>query len=123
MIYFDNASTTIIDERVLKTYQTLLSTYFANPSGIHSLSRDVNRLQDKARKEILNSFHYEGGKVIFTSSATEANNLALKGLYLNYRNRGNEIIISAFEHPSVIETAKHLEAEYEIGRASCRERV
>jgi len=112
MIYFDNASTTIIDERVLKTYQTLLSTYFANPSGIHSLSRDVNRLQDKAREEILNSFRYEGGKVIFTSSATEANNLALKGLYLNYRNRGNEIIISAFEHPSVKETAKHLEAEY-----------
>lgn len=112
MIYFDNASTTIIDDRVLKTYQTLLSTYFANPSGIHSLSRDVSRLQDKARKEILNSFGYTKGKVIFTSSATEANNLALKGLYLNYRNRGNEIIISAFEHPSVKETVKHLEKDY-----------
>lgn len=111
MIYFDNASTTFIDTRVLKTYETLLSKYFANPSGAHSLSREVNRLQDKARLEILKSFNYERGKVIFTSSATEANNLALKGLFLNYKNRGNEIIISAFEHPSIIETAKVLEEE------------
>lgn len=109
MIYFDNASTTTIDKRVLKTYETLLSTYFANPSGNHALSRDVDRLQDKARSEILKSFNYQNGKVIFTSSATEANNLALIGLFLTYKSRGNEIIISNFEHPSVFEAAKYLE--------------
>lgn len=108
MIYLDNASTTKINDEVLTTYQTLLARYFANPSGNHALARDVDRLQLKARSEILKAFNYQNGKVIFTSGGTEANNLALIGLYLNYQNRGNEIIIGAFEHPSIKKSAAYL---------------
>lgn len=112
MIYFDNASTTKIDPRVLETYNNLLTTYFANPNGTHLLAREVNRLQDKARSEILKLFNYPNGKVIFTSSATEANNLALIGLYLNYKNRGNEIIMSPYEHPSVRNVINYLQEQH-----------
>ena len=112
MIYLDNASSSKINDDVLKTYHTLLTTYFANPSGKHELARDVDRLQDKARAELLNLFNYPHGRVIFTSGGTEANNLALIGLFNQYKNRGNEIIISAFEHPSVLESAKYLAATY-----------
>lgn len=108
MIYLDNASTTNIAPAIANTYQTLLATYFANPSGNHKLARDVDRLQERARDEILKIFNYTAGKVIFTSGGTEANNLALIGLFLQYQNRGNEIIISAFEHPSVKESALYL---------------
>lgn len=108
MIYFDNASTTKINAQVLRTYKKVLETYFANPSGTHTLARDVARLQDKARNEILDTLKYTDGKVVFTSGATEANNLAIIGLYQAYANRGNEIIISNFEHPSVREACDYL---------------
>ena len=112
MIYFDNASTTKIDDRLLKTYESLLSRYFANASALHRLGREVNRLQDKSRDQILKTLHYPEGKVIFTSSATEANNLALIGLFLNYRSRGQEIILSPYEHPSVYRVAAYLKDTY-----------
>ncbi len=110
MIYLDNASTTKINDEVLSTYETLLKTYFGNSSGNHKMAREVNRLQDKARTEILKSFNYTNGNVIFTTGATEANNLALIGLFLQYKNRGNEIIISAFEHPSIRKVVDYLAA-------------
>lgn len=114
MIYFDNASTTEINAEVLRTYVTVLETYFANPSGIHALAREVSRLQDKARQEILDTLNYKDAKVIFTSGATEANNLAIVGLYEQYKNRGNEIIISNYEHPSVREACRYLEKKHGV---------
>ncbi len=112
MIYFDNASTTLLNPVLLDTYNNLVTIYFANSSALHSLGREVAELENQARQEILKTLHFSDGKVIFTSSASEANNLTLIGLFKTYSNRGNEIIISDFEHPSVLESVKYLEKEY-----------
>lgn len=109
MIYFDNASTTKIHPEVLRTYIEILEKYYGNPSGMHTFAREIARLQDKSREEILRMFKFRDGKVIFTSGATEANNIALIGLYEAYKNRGNEIIISDYEHPSVRAACEYLE--------------
>ena len=111
MIYFDNASTTKIHPEVLRTYIEILEKYYGNPSGMHTFAREIARLQDKSREEILRMFKFRDGKVIFTSGATEANNIALIGLYEAYKNRGNEIIISDYEHPSVRAACEYLEKE------------
>ena len=111
MIYFDNASTTKIHPEVLRTYNEILDKYYANPSGMHTFAREVARLQDKAREELLRMLKFRDGKVIFTSGATEANNIAIIGLYETYKNRGNEIIISDYEHPSVREACAYLQQE------------
>lgn len=108
MIYFDHASSTYIDNDILTTYHKLLSLEFANPSSAHALSLNLNKIVNESRTRILNSFNYKDGKVIFTTGATEANNLFLKGAYHQYKNRGNKIIISAGEHASCTETASYL---------------
>lgn len=109
MIYLDNASTTIIEKEVLDSYQALLSAYYANPSSSHKLGVQTNALQNKAREMILKLLNLNGYEVIFTSGATESNNLLLRGLAFAYRNRGKHIITSSVEHPSILNTCKQLE--------------
>ena len=79
VIYFDNAATTLVKPEILKTYNEVINTYFANPSSIHAEGQKANRLLDKAREQILNCFNLKNHEVIFTSGATEANNLAIIG--------------------------------------------
>lgn len=113
LIYFDNASTTKVNQEVLQTYIKVSETTFANASSIHFEGQKANRLLDKSRDLILSSFALNNThQVIFTSGATEANNLAIKGFALKYKNRGNHIIVSAIEHASVLEVAKQLEEEF-----------
>ena len=87
IIYLDNAATTIVNNEVLDAFSKAKKLYFANPSSIHIPGYDC----------------------IFTSGATEANNLAIKGYCLKHANRGKHIITSVVEHPSVLETCKQLE--------------
>ena len=82
--------------------------YFANSSSAHKLGLDNARLLKKAREDILRTLKAPNHEVIFTSGATEANNLALKGYMERYANRGKHLIISSIEHPSIINTANHL---------------
>ena len=113
LIYFDNASTTKVNPEVLATYNKVCETTFANASSVHFEGQKANRLLDKSREMILSSFDLQNShQVIFTSGATEGNNLALKGFALKYKNRGNHIIVSAIEHASVLEVAKQLHDEF-----------
>ena len=113
LIYFDNAATTKVDPEVLSTYIKVSETTFANASSIHFEGQKANRLLDKSRDLILSSFGLTNShQVIFTSGATEANNLAIKGFALKYRNRGNHIIVSSIEHASVLEVVKQLHDEF-----------
>ena len=113
LIYFDNASTTKVDPEVLQAYNKVCETTFANASSIHFEGQKANRLLDKSRDLILSSFGLSNThQVIFTSGATEGNNLAIKGYALKYKNRGNHIIVSSIEHASVLETAKQLHDEF-----------
>lgn len=111
MIYLDNAATTKINKEVLDSYQALLNAYYANPSSTHALGLKSDTFQIKARNQILDILHLNSREyeVIFTSGATEANNLFIKGVAFAYKGKGKHIITSKIEHPSVIETCKQLE--------------
>lgn len=109
IVYLDNAATTIVNEEVLEAYNKAKKIYFANPSSIHIPGQEASRLLEKARNQILELLNVKDNELIFTSGATEANNLAIKGYCLKYQNRGKHIIVSNIEHPSVLECAKQLE--------------
>ena len=109
IIYLDNASTSKVNSEVLDSFNQISLKYFANASSIHRLGQESNRLLEKSREQILSLLNLNHHEVIFTSGATEANNLAIKGYALANRNRGNHLITSATEHPSVLNTFKQLE--------------
>ena len=112
IVYLDNAATTIANNEVLEAYNKAKKLYFANPSSIHIAGQEANRLLDKAREQILDILKVKDHELIFTSGATEANNLAIKGYCLKHQNRGKHIIVSNIEHPSVLECAKQLEENF-----------
>lgn len=112
IIYLDNASTTKLDPVVKETFSSALDKYYANPSSIHKLGQEANYLLNKTKDEILALLKCCDHQVIFTSGATESNNLAIKGVCLRYKNRGHHIITSIYEHPSVLEAFKQLEKEF-----------
>ena len=109
MIYLDNSATTEPDPSVLHSYQQVSERYFANPSSIHSMGAEVERLQKTARAQAAKFMQIKEEEVIFTSGGTEGNNLAIKGIAFQYRQRGKHIITTEIEHPSVYEACKSLE--------------
>ena len=110
-IYLDNAATTIPNKEVVALYNEIELNHFGNSGSIHKLGIDSLNYLNKARESILNSFNVKGYKVYFTSSSTEANNLAIKGYARRYSSRGKHLITSNIEHPSVLECFKQLENE------------
>ena len=111
IIYLDNAATSKVDQEVLDSYNQINTKYFANPSSIHHLGQEANRLLEKSREQILKLLSLSHHEVIFTSGATEANNLAIKGYAYANRGRGNHLITTATEHPSVLNAMKQLQEE------------
>ena len=80
MIYLDYVSTTPLRAEVEKTYDDVLHKYFANSESLHDLGRDVSVLVEKSRHQIATLFHVLDQEVIFTSGASESNNIALKSV-------------------------------------------
>ena len=110
-IYLDHAATTKPYDEVVSLYTKIETEHFGNSSSIHGLGIDSLSYLNKARQLVLNSFNLtKGYKVIFTSGATEANNLAILGYCLKHQSRGKHVITSNIEHPSVLECFKHLES-------------
>ena len=112
LIYFDNASTTKASDEVLKVYNEVHLSSFANPSSIHKEGQRSFYQLNRSKEELLKVLKLNNHEVIYLSGATEANNLAIKGSALRYKNRGNHIITSSYEHPSVLEAFKQLETEF-----------
>ena len=112
IIYLDNAATTKVNDEVLSSFEKAKKLYFANPSSIHIPGQEANRLLEKAREQILSTLNVNDDELIFTSGATEANNLAIKGYALRYQNRGKHIITTNIEHPSVLEAVKQLQEHF-----------
>ena len=100
-IYLDNAATTIPSKEVVALYNEIEINHFGNSGSIHKLGVDSLNYLNKARESIVKSFGIKGYKVYFTSSSTEANNLAIKGIARAQRNYGKHIISTTLEHPSV----------------------
>lgn len=122
MIYLDYASTTPVLEEVVDSYAKLLKTDFANTSSIHSLGLKVNSYLEASRAQILKLFKRSEDQIIFTSGATESNNLAIKGFVEANKGKGKHLITSAIEHPSVLGVFKELEANgFELTILSCNQ--
>ncbi len=111
-VYLDNAATTRLDERVLAKMKPYLTTKYANPSSIHLPGQEAFLDLSKARQTVAKIIGGEAESVIFTASATEANNFIIKGVArANRTEKKNKIIVSAIEHPCVRESALELERE------------
>lgn len=109
MIYLDYSATTPVDEDVLNTFNKASLEFLGNANSLHNLGNKCQTLIDNASMQIANILKIKPQEIIYTSGATEANNLAIKGISYQYQNRGKHIITSKFEHSSVIESLKSLE--------------
>ena len=102
MIYLDNAATTNTSPEILDAYYDLVNKLYMNTSSIHQGGIQSSKLLTKARDQIASLFGVLSNEVIFTSCATESNNLAIKGVALQYKNRGKHLITYSIEPPSVL---------------------
>ncbi|NTU24712.1 cysteine desulfurase [Bacillus tequilensis] len=110
MIYLDNSSTTKPYDEVLNVYEQTSSRYFGNPSSLHRYGAETEQLLQAAKNQIKRSLGLKTYDIVFTSGATEANNLALKGAALSKIKAGKHIIATSIEHPSVTESLEQLTA-------------
>lgn len=111
MIYLDNSATTMVDDRVLDTFNKVCKNYPGNSNSLHSLGIKSKELEDYATEKISNLLGVKPSEIIYTSGASESNNTVLKGVASKYKNRGNHIITTPLEHSSVLETCKYLESK------------
>ena len=107
MVYLDHAATTPILEEVLDEMLPYTKEYYGNPSSMHRLGRQANNALQLARKRISTLINSKG-KIVFTSGATEANNLILKGFASSMKAKGNHIITSGIEHEAVLKPCNEL---------------
>ncbi|MBQ8163637.1 MAG: cysteine desulfurase [Clostridia bacterium] len=114
-IYFDNSATTKMSQRAQKKMIDVINSHFANPSSLHALGFDAEKIVSEARARILTTLGIARGvkgELVFTSGGTESNNLAILGVVSSKKRKGNEkILVSAGEHSSVEKTVSRLEAQ------------
>lgn len=115
MIYFDNSATTKPKKEVLETFLKVSQEFYGNPSSIHGFGLMAEKLLKQARMQIASLLNVKETEIVFTSGGTEGNNLAIKGVAKKYRSRGQHIITTEIEHPSVHNVCEQLQKEgYEI---------
>ena len=108
MIYLDYSATTMTNKEVLDSFNKA-STYFGNPNSLHKLGVEAKKLIDASTEQIASILKCKKEEIIYTSGATESNNMAIKGVCFKYQNRGKHIITTKLEHSSISEPLKYLE--------------
>ncbi|MFI4938159.1 MAG: IscS subfamily cysteine desulfurase [Candidatus Berkiellales bacterium] len=111
-LYFDYAATTPMDPRVITKMMSCMQEHFGNPaSRSHAYGWEAENLVETAREQVAALIHADPREIIWTSGATESNNLALKGAAQFYQSKGKHIITSKIEHKAVLDTCRQLERE------------
>ena len=101
MTYLDYSATTPVSEEVLESFCQVSRKYIGNPNSLHRLGTEANEMINKATNQIADILKVKPSEIIYTSGSSESNNLAIKGIALKYKNRGNHIITTPLEHSSI----------------------
>lgn len=113
-IYLDHAATTPVDKEVFKAMKPYFTEKYGNPSSIYSLGQEAKVAIEEAREKIANILGADPEEIIFTSGATESNNLTIKGIAFQYKDKKPHLITSSIEHHSVLDTVEYLEKNFGI---------
>ena len=108
-IYLDYMSTTPVDQRIIQKMLPYLENFFGNPASKHIYGYQTKAAVEEARAQVASLINCDPKNIIWTSGATEANNLALKGTASFYQRQGKHIVTCKTEHKSVLDTCKYLE--------------
>ncbi|HAD24029.1 MAG TPA: aminotransferase V, partial [Kandleria vitulina] len=109
MVYLDYCANAPVEQQVLDRFYEVTKNIYANPNSIHKLGREAEDLLNKSADHIASYFNVTRDELIFTSGATESNNLAIKGICERYRNKGKHIIIGSMEHNSLVSSAMRMQ--------------
>ena len=110
-VYLDNSATTQVLPDVVDVVVEMMEKDYGNPSSYHRMGISVEKKMKEARQRVATALGAKAKEIIFTSGGTEANNLAIRGVAHHYRNRGQHLITSQIEYPSVLNVFKRLEKE------------
>jgi cysteine desulfurase len=115
MIYLDYSATTPVDKKVLDSFNKTTIKYIGNPNSHHKLGLEAKGAIDDATSKIASILNVKENEIVYTSGASESNNLAIKGIAMRYSDRGKHIITSELEHSSVIAPIAYLQSVgYEV---------
>lgn len=115
MIYLDYSATTPVDNEVIDTYSKVCREFIGNPNSLHKLGLESKKLIDASTNQIAKILKIKPSEIIYTSGASEANNMAIKGIVSKYSNRGKHIITTELEHSSIIAPLNYLQSKgYEV---------
>lgn len=109
--YLDNGTTTPVAKEVVETMLPYFTERFGHPTFLYSLGQDAADAVDQSQKTIARTINAKSGEILFTSGATEANDIALRGVVYANRKRGNHIVTTKIENPSILRTCERLEGE------------
>jgi cysteine desulfurase len=110
MLYLDYCSSTPMHPQVIQVITDIMGKYYGNPSSLHRIGMEAERLLKQSRQVIASSLRCNPNEVIFTSGGTESNNLAIKGTAFARERQGKHLITSQIEHASVLDPFKQLES-------------
>lgn len=111
MTYLDYSATTPVDKDVLKTFIDVTNNFIGNPNSLHKLGLEAKSIIDAATNQIAKLLDIDSKEIIYTSGASESNNMAIKGIGLKYQNRGKHIITTPFEHSSIYGPLNYLQKQ------------
>jgi len=107
-VYLDYNATTPVDPRVAKAVEACLYQHFGNPSSTHVYGRNAHQVVERARHQVASLIAAEVDEIVFCGCATEANNLAIRGVARALRDKGRHLVTSAVEHPAVEQPMRRL---------------